>query len=368
MELSICIIAKNEQNNIENCLSHIVEYGAEIVVVDTGSTDNTKSLVRKYTNNLYDYKWNDDFGAAKQFAVSKAKYDNILILDCDEFLVKSKENYNMFKKLETQLKQQPNKVGRIKRINILGEQQEIDNNISTENQRSSIEWINRAFNRNYFMVYGKIHEQIISKNNTNVDTFLTDITIKHTGYALTLEEKKKKAKRNLDLLKKRLEELDENNEETPYILYQIGKSYYMSEDYCMAYEYFSKGLSYDLNPKLEYVIDMVETYGYSMLNSGKIQEAMSFTSIYDEFGNSADFKFLMGLIYMKNGIFEKAVNEFEKACKCKECRVIGTNSYMAYYNIGVIYECLGDIVKAKDYYSKCGNYAQARVRLDELNK
>lgn len=54
-----------------------------------------------------------------------------------------------------------------------------------------------------------------------------------------------------------------------------------------------------MEPKLEYVIDMVETYGYAMLNSGKVQEALSYTSIYDVFGNSADFKFLMGLIYMK---------------------------------------------------------------------
>ncbi len=49
-----------------------------------------------------------------------------------------------------------------------------------------------------------------------------------------------------------------------------------------------------------------------MLNSGAEKEAMSFVNIYDEFGDSADFKFLMGLIYMKNGLFDNAVKKFKR--------------------------------------------------------
>lgn len=64
------------------------------------------------------------------------------------------------------------------------------------------------------------------------------------------------------------------NGASPYTYYQIGKSYYMQKDYEKASEYFEKGLEYDLNPKLEYVQDMVETYGYSLLNQKRIQEMM----------------------------------------------------------------------------------------------
>lgn len=97
-----------------------------------------------------------------------------------------------------------------------------------------------------------------------------------------------------------------------------------------------------------------------MLNSGKINEALSFTSIYDVFGDSADFKFLMRLIYMKNVMFSEAVNEFEKAAQYRECRVEGVNSYLAYYNTGVVYECLGNEQKAKKYPDMI-----AAVHLDE---
>ena len=69
----------------------------------------------------------------------------------------------------------------------------------------------------------------------------------------------------------------------------------MAGDYSQACVWFDKGLSYDLNPKLEYVIDMVETYGYALINSGQEQEAIFFENIYEEFGNTADFQFLMGL-------------------------------------------------------------------------
>lgn len=135
-----------------------------------------------------------------------------------------------------------------------------------------------------------------------------------------------------------------------------------------ACEYFSQGLSYDLNPRLEYVIDMVETYGYALINSGRAGEALFFENIYDAFGDSADFQFLMGLIYMNNSRFEEAVAEFLKATNHKECRNSGANSYAAYYNIGVIYECLGQVDEAWKYYKKCGNYEPAVKRLIAIRK
>ena len=58
----------------------------EIVVVDTGSTDNTRQKAGKYTDKIYDFEWIDDFSAARNFAVSKASNNWILILDCDEYV------------------------------------------------------------------------------------------------------------------------------------------------------------------------------------------------------------------------------------------------------------------------------------------
>lgn len=356
MHISVCIITKNEEQNIRRCLESLKPYGFEIIVVDTGSTDHTREIALHYTDKVYDFAWCDDFAAAKNFAISKASCAYVLILDSDEFV----EQMNV-PQVECLLVGHPNEVGRIQRENIFTRKGEL---------QESREWINRIFAKERFRYEGRIHEQVVSLDGKGYNTYRAPIVIKHTGYDLPEEARRQKAERNIRLLLRELKCLqkqDKENDQIPYILYQLGKSYYMAGDYMTAGDYFSKGLSYDLDPKLEYVIDMVETYGYALINSGQPQTALFFENIYDEFGNSADFQFLMGLIYMNNGRFDEAVQEFLKASEHKECRSQGVNSYRAYYNIGVIYECLGEFTTAQHYYEKCGDYIPAAERLGKLN-
>ena len=178
----------------------------------------------------------------------------------------------------------------------------------------------------------------------------------------SVDNKKKKAERNIRLLELELKE----NGPDAYIYYQLGKSYYMQGDYKNASGNFEKGLSFDLDPKLEYVQDMVETYGYSLLNEKRIPEMMFLQNIYSEFAVSADYVFLMGLAYMNNGLFDKAIEEFNKAKSYKLCKIEGCNSYKADYNIGVIYECLGNTAKAVLSYKKCQSYEPALKGLKRL--
>lgn len=373
--LSVCIIVKNEEKNIAGCMEALVPFGFEIIVADTGSTDRTKEVALRYTDKVYDFAWCDDFAAAKNFVVSKATNPYVMIIDSDEFL----EDIDV-PRLEQLLTERPEEVGRIRRRNVFSRDGE---------QKENVEWINRIFAKDKFHYEGRIHEQVTAIDGVEYDTYQAPVVIRHTGYDLSESDRKKKAERNICLLERELARLQEEvGEEAiagsviepdnadgttgnpaegqiPYILYQLGKSYYMSGDYGKACDYFSQGLSYDLNPKLEYVIDMVETYGYALLNSGQAETALFFENIYEEFGDSADFQFLMGLIYMNNARFKDAVTEFEKATGHTECRNQGVNSYAAYYNIGVIYECLGKMEEAKAYYRKCGEYGPAEKRLGE---
>lgn len=58
------------------------------------------------------------------------------------------------------------------------------------------------------------------------------------------------------------------------------------------------------------------------------------------------------------------MQEFLKAVRHTVCRNRGVNSYAAYYNIGVIYECLGKQEETREYYGKCGEYESAIERLE----
>lgn len=94
ISISICLIVKNEETILERCLDSLKGIGDEIIIVDTGSTDNTKNIALQYTDKIFDFKWIDDFASARNFAFSKATKDYIYTADADEVL--DEENHRKF--------------------------------------------------------------------------------------------------------------------------------------------------------------------------------------------------------------------------------------------------------------------------------
>jgi len=84
--ISLCMIIKNEGKVLSRCLDSLKDLMDEIIIIDTGSTDNTKEIARKYTNMIYDFEWTDDFSAARNYSFSKATKDYIYVADADEVL------------------------------------------------------------------------------------------------------------------------------------------------------------------------------------------------------------------------------------------------------------------------------------------
>ncbi|MEK6919007.1 MAG: glycosyltransferase [Nanoarchaeota archaeon] len=87
--LSLIVITKNNDKDLDKCLSSVTGLVDEIVVVDTGSTDKTKEIADKYTYKVFDYKWNDNFSEAKNYALKWAAGKWVINLDADESLSKS---------------------------------------------------------------------------------------------------------------------------------------------------------------------------------------------------------------------------------------------------------------------------------------
>ncbi|GAB4185991.1 MAG: hypothetical protein Kow00108_23400 [Calditrichia bacterium] len=84
--ISLCMIVKNEERFLRECLESAQSLVDEIIIVDTGSTDRTVSIAKEFTSLIYQFEWIDDFAAARNFAKSKANYNWILSLDADERL------------------------------------------------------------------------------------------------------------------------------------------------------------------------------------------------------------------------------------------------------------------------------------------
>lgn len=85
--ISLCMIVRNEEAVLARCLDSVKGVVDEIIVVDTGSTDQTKKIARRYTERVYDFPWVDDFSAARNFSFSKATMDYCMWLDADDVLL-----------------------------------------------------------------------------------------------------------------------------------------------------------------------------------------------------------------------------------------------------------------------------------------
>ena len=91
------MIVQDEGEILGRALESVKDLADEIVVVDGGSKDNTKEIARKYTDKVYDFPWCDDFSKSRNFSLTKATGDWILVLDADEVI--AKEDYDEIRKL-----------------------------------------------------------------------------------------------------------------------------------------------------------------------------------------------------------------------------------------------------------------------------
>lgn len=87
ISISLCMIVKNEERVLKRCLDSVKDIVDEIIIVDTGSHDKTKDIAKKYTDKIYDFKWEDDFSKARNFSFSKATKEYILWLDADDVIL-----------------------------------------------------------------------------------------------------------------------------------------------------------------------------------------------------------------------------------------------------------------------------------------
>lgn len=347
--VSVCIIAKNEEKNIEKCLRAIHKHPFEIVVVDTGSTDRTKEIAARYADKLLDFTWVNDFSAARNFSIQEASHDWILVIDCDEFI--DKLNFQEMQKL---MAQYPHAIGQLTRDNLCYNK--------SHQIMHSTDLVERLFNRRLYHYEGAIHEQVVRIDQTPAYGFTFPLFITHTGYCGTEEEITAKADRNINMLKAELERTPDD----PYLYYQLGESYMLRNDYENAYQYFDQGFYLDVDESLEYVQRMIISYGYSMMYTNRIEKALYLENVRDAFADIADFLFMLGNVYLKATINDKALAEFINATKLTKHFDEGTNSFRAYHNIGCIYEAYGHYDEARKYYEKAGDFQMSVERLKNL--
>ncbi len=89
VSVSLCMIVKNEEDVLERCLKSVTDLVDEIILVDTGSTDRTREIAARFTDQVFDFPWQDDFSAARNESFSHASMDYCMWLDADDILLEA---------------------------------------------------------------------------------------------------------------------------------------------------------------------------------------------------------------------------------------------------------------------------------------
>ena len=196
MKISACYIVKNEAAVLARSLDSVQAHVDEIIVVDTGSSDRTKEIAAACNARIFSFPWQQDFSAARNFALDKAAGDWIVFLDADEYFT-------------------PETSGNLRAVIHGQENAAVDGlllqeaNIEEQTGECLLEFFSLRIFRNQLQLRysGRVHEQLRLIQGGAVRTVAVSpaqLRILHTGYSANLS--RGKAQRNLQLLLRELEQ------------------------------------------------------------------------------------------------------------------------------------------------------------------
>ncbi|MBI5191894.1 MAG: tetratricopeptide repeat protein [Nitrospirae bacterium] len=237
-KLSLCMIVRNEEAVLKECLESVANIVDEIIVVDTGSIDDTLKIASSYGAKILQTEWKDDFSGPRNISIKNASGDYILWLDADEKI--SQESKDMILKLKETLPETRNS------SNSYNGKAEAYSIIITSKRNNQINELNheeesfrslRIFpNIPGIEFKGKVHEDVSgSLKQTGIKVTPLDINVEHYGYRND-DEIRMKVKRNIPLL---MEELALTPDD-PLKLFYLANSFYCIGDIVQAIYYMDK--------------------------------------------------------------------------------------------------------------------------------
>lgn len=355
MPVSVCIIAKNEEKFIEECLKHLQPYGMEIVVADTGSTDRTREIAEKYADQVVDFEWINDFSAARNYCASVATNNWILALDCDEIV-----NTVDLRILRILMQKNPKRTGVLRLKNIMRGENDYMEYVNTD--------IVRLYNRNYYLFKYSIHEQICRKDDSGGDmpmeSFLLPIDVVHHGYALDDEAMRIKQERNLDLLYQELEKTPDKG----YVYFQIGQSLLTIKGYDEAIDAYEKGVANIKDIQGVYVPELITALAYTYADAGRVEDALALMEKYALQFQTAKYVYAYANVLWVSDQVLKALGNYIKVITMKDLESLGGEIVTCYSRIIQTYEAFGEMEMAENFRQKFLQYNARRERIVERAK
>ncbi|QUL57245.1 glycosyltransferase family 2 protein [Paenibacillus tritici] len=218
IEISLCMIVRNEEKSLPRCLSSVKGLVDEIIIVDTGSTDRTKEIAASFGAVIYDFAWIEDFSAARNFAFSKATREYIFWLDADDYL--QERDQALFRELKPWLPGNVDSVNMQYNLAFDGE-----GKVVTSLRRNRL--VRRACG---FRWIGPVHEYL----EVYGPSFSSDVCVTH-------DKDKEYTDRNLRIYRKRAAEGESFTPRDQYYYANELRDHRLLKEACHYYELFLNG-------------------------------------------------------------------------------------------------------------------------------
>lgn len=354
MQLSLTLITKNEARCLSRCLQSIRAVVDEIIVTDTGSSDDTAKIASENGAKVSHFDWIDDFAAARNFALAQATGDWILVLDADEWA--SETLAHEIRKFISG----PPQIGRLKIVS--------DFRHNGQALRSST-YVSRVFPRGAEFK-GRIHEQI--------DSSLPRLDLRgelwHDGYLDT-----QKSERNVKLLQAEIVRDPKN----AYFHFQLALEFTSLAAPQNAFVSLEKALVF-MQPSDPFAPNVIVDFLYSAIELQQFESGLDVIRGFEsQLADFPDFHHVCGLFYLKYVLSNPAKNiaDLSKIEQCfqrslalgdteKYKSVQGAGSFLASYNLGAFYHAFGDDARARPFLESAAkqNYSPAVALLPALER
>jgi len=325
--VSLCMIVKNEEETLQRTLESVKKYVDEMIVVDTGSTDKTKEIATSMGAKLYEYKWENDFAAARNFAKKQATSDWVLQLDADEYFMNDEASL-----IKEEIQKTTKSALMIQITNLVAQ-----NNIGNAHSYA------RLFkNIPELAYYYRIHEQVM-ENDRPVVADHSSLRIIHTGYTDETIKKKNKRVRNMKILEAELK----NNPKDSFMLFNMANEYTSLGKHEKALEYLKKAHKYSEGKGVAFAIvnNIIKVLSSLKQDDDALKVCKEAQQVYPDY---TDLFYLEAEILERNGRIQEARKSYEACLKLGEAN----KRYLTIKGIGTIYpreRLIGLYMKERNY-------------------
>lgn len=327
--LSVCMIVKNEEQFIENCLKSMQNIADELIVVDTGCTDRTVEIAQSFGARIFPFSWNRNFSDARNYSLKQATGEWLLILDADEELHRDDR-----RKLIELISDRTRTADAYwtKLYNYVGTGKETEKLLDGR--------VSVFRNGKGFCFQGGLHENILTSIQEKAARLeLSDIRILHYGYLDEVIKKKNKSKRNREVIDRQRKQTPEDD----MLRYYLAVEYLQVADYAKSSEMLLE-LAQMWTPEHSNYSDVLHKLCISLREQKELETCQKWLETGIRlFPDFTDLYFTKGMVETGLEDWKKAEHSFQACLSLGDppfryYSLDGVGTYRAWHALGFVYE------------------------------